>query len=270
MAKDPSLVWRQGRYSEHLAFLRSLDSGFDQAIAGLDALEIPHRTFGFQHAGIRNTDGVDYCDVPMNGASVTVPLSTALARYRRVMIDTVKSAIAGADVVIEIGAGHGTFISSLARENPDLRCIGADVADDSLASIQELARIAGLNNLSPSYFDLASPVLDFIPLGQAAVYVVSATLTYFSQIGDFLESAFARGPFRICVFEPMGYQIGQAPLSSRELLIKGGGRYEVWPALKALIDANFLRMERCEIDFTGWCMLHPNTYLQVATPNYSD
>ena len=75
-------------------------------------------------------------------------------------------------LTLEIGCGHGHFLTAYAAAHPDLRCLGLDIANDRIARAlrkRDRARLANLDFVHADADDLLSALPEEISLSQVFV-----------------------------------------------------------------------------------------------------
>lgn len=155
--------------------------GFGEALAVLDSIHLDgeNAILKMQLDGSRVYHGVDLVMVSHLGAQIEIPLTQAAANARGIMLWALREVITPeVETVLEIGAGRGELIASLARENVGLskRFIGTDIDPESIACIDLLGKI-GHVPIETRIFDATAPDFDF--LAGRTVVVVNGVLNLF-------------------------------------------------------------------------------------------
>lgn len=96
-------------------------------------------------------------------------------RERRALLETTIASVAQsmASIVLEIGCGHGHFLTAYAQTHPERLCVGVDIASDRIARADRKRVRAALTNLHFIRAD-ANHVLDALPLALSlsAVFIL--------------------------------------------------------------------------------------------------
>lgn len=161
-----------------------------------------------REVSLEEVDGWVLNDIPVSLRSIGRKLELLSAvethhRYKDLVQDVLGSYLP-ASALVELGAGYGSVILSLAKRESfaGMRIIAGEYIASGLELIRRLAQTQGLE-IEAGYCDLASPIVTDLAIPENALIFTSYAACYVPKLkADFVEALSAFRPLAVVLIEP--------------------------------------------------------------------
>ncbi|MBM3512812.1 MAG: hypothetical protein FJX59_03760 [Alphaproteobacteria bacterium] len=258
--------------------LRSVGAGVVDMIRAADQkilFETPKQRRAMAAAGHRQVNGVDLVKMPRMGGLVEVPIELVASEYRSHVHDYLRPLLNSGryDAMVELGAGPGDLIVTIARESRDttIKFIGTEISIPACGCMLELAIAAGTPLLEIRRLDLSCPDLSFLSAFRRPLLLTSGVLCVLqpspASLFDEILSKLPR--FDLVALEPVSFEIAERdsrvrPLITREQYLSQALIPGLWPFLEDWVRCHGMIVERVIPDFSGKRPIHPMSLIHVA------
>lgn len=255
---------------EYLRACQAEGFGFGEALAILDgvALEDPNMLRKMRIYGHRPFYGTELIKIPHLCDTIEVPREHAAALSRGMLLWTIRPAITpDIDAVVEIGAGMGDLIVSLAVENlaTKIEFIGTDIDPDNVEGISVLAEIAR-TNVATALLDIRNPDLAFLSNYKKVAIIAHSLFNVLDEktVREFFDLVAELPNLQtFCVFDILGSHLTKFfPTESPFETSSGYG--ENAALANAIIHVQGrMKVTRAFPNLTGKRPLYPHSYFQL-------